>query len=45
MVYCSLIVYQAEKEGCFMEMDKEMVEILREDFSVLNENNRKKSLI
>jgi hypothetical protein len=42
MIYCSIIVYKKEKEVGFMETDKGMTEILQQDFSVLNENNKKK---
>jgi hypothetical protein len=38
MLYCSIIVYKKER---VMETDKEMAEIMRQDFPVLNETNRK----
>jgi hypothetical protein len=38
MIYCTIIVL---KEDYSMETDKEMTEILKQDFSVLNESNKK----
>jgi hypothetical protein len=39
LIYYTIIVF---KEAGFMEKDKEMAETLEQDFSVLNEENKKK---
>jgi hypothetical protein len=37
----TMLYYRNTKGNCFRKRDEEMGEILRRDFAVLNENNRK----